>query len=45
MFEYIEEPFLVKTGGAFLLELKIVYFVYIERIYYCNSGNRLEVTV
>lgn len=29
MFEHIEEPFLIKAGGAFLLELKIVYFVYV----------------
>ena len=29
MLEHIEELFLFKTGRAFLLELKIVYFVYV----------------
>ncbi len=32
MFEHIEESFLFKAGGAFLLELKMVYFVYIETL-------------
>lgn len=34
MFEHVEEPFLFKAGGDFLLELKIVYSVYKERVYH-----------
>lgn len=29
MLKHLGEPFLFKAGGAFLLELKIVYFVYV----------------
>lgn len=32
MFEHIEEPFLLKQEGLFLLELKIVYFVNGKRL-------------
>lgn len=32
MLKHLGESFLFKAGGAFLLELKIVYFVYIETL-------------